>query len=167
VQQLMVAYLCPRPVILVSVEGPDHQNIFPMDLIGPLARSDRFSLALRSTNVSATVMRVTRRVAFSSIPASMKAEVYKLAEHHKQALSDWQSLPFATRASRTFGIPVVADALRVHELEIEHCEDIGSHTFFVGRIVSEETGAAGVQLHHTPAFHQFYRQRRDAAFAEV
>lgn len=39
VQQLMIAYLCPRPVVLVSVVAAGHQNIFPMDLIGPLARS--------------------------------------------------------------------------------------------------------------------------------
>ena len=38
-QQLMIAYLCPRPVVLVSVETPQHRNIFPMDLIGPLRRS--------------------------------------------------------------------------------------------------------------------------------
>lgn len=42
VQQLMIAYLCPRPVVLVSVDRPGHQNIFPMDLIGPLERSGFF-----------------------------------------------------------------------------------------------------------------------------
>jgi len=56
VQQLMIAYLCPRPVILTSVAAQDHRNIFPMDLIGPLERSGFFSLALRSTNVSEPVM---------------------------------------------------------------------------------------------------------------
>ncbi len=67
VQQLMIAYLCPRPVVLVSVGTPGQQNIFPMDLIGPLERSGLFSLALRSTSVSVPVMRDVRRVALRSV----------------------------------------------------------------------------------------------------
>jgi flavin reductase (DIM6/NTAB) family NADH-FMN oxidoreductase RutF len=167
VQQLMIAYLCPRPVILVSVDTPDHRNMFPMDLIGPLQRSSLFSLALRNTNVSEPVIRDVRKVALSSMPASMKGTVYKLAEHHKEALEDWSTLPFPTRPSRTFGIPAVADALRIRELSIVHAHDMGSHTFFLGRIASDEDLTEGAQLHHTAGFHQAYRRRRNAAFAEV
>jgi len=50
-QQIMIFYICPRPVVLVSVDGGSHSNLFPMDLIGPVA-SDRFTLALRSTSAS-------------------------------------------------------------------------------------------------------------------
>lgn len=167
VQQLMIAYLCPRPVILVSVGAPGHQNIFPMDLIGPLERSGLFSLALRSTNVSEPVMRDMRRVALSSMPAAMKTIVYKLSEHHKQPLQDWNLLPFPTRPSREFDIPAVAAALRIRELAIVHSEIMGSHTFFLGRMASDEALAEGTQLHHTAGFHQAYRRRRDRPFAEV
>jgi flavin reductase (DIM6/NTAB) family NADH-FMN oxidoreductase RutF len=167
VQQLMIAYLCPRPVVLVSIGAPGHQNIFPMDLIGPLERSGYFSLALRSTNVSRPIMQDVRRVALSSIPASMKKAAYALSEHHKTPLADWQSLPFHVRPSWEFGIPAVADALRIRELSIVHSEEIGSHTFFVGRIVSDEHLAQGRQLHHTAGFHQAYRRRLHAPFTEV
>ncbi len=167
VQQLMIAYLCPRPVVLVSVGTPSHQNIFPMDLIGPLERSGLFSLALRSTNVSMQVMREAGRVAISSMPASMKAVVYKLSAHHKQPPSDWNALPFPLRPSREFGISAVATALRIQELTIVHSQEIGSHTFFLGRIVSDETLAEGTQLHHTAGFHQAYRRRQDMPFAEI
>ena len=167
VQQLMIAYLCPRPVVLVSVGTQDHQNIFPMDLIGPLERSGFFSLALRSTNISEPVMREVRRVALSSAPASMKATVYKLSEHHKQPLSDWHALSFPVRKSRDFGIPAVAAALRIRELTIVHSQEIGSHTFFLCRIASEEALTEGDQLHHTAGFHQAYRRRSHAPFAEV
>lgn len=166
-QQLMIAYLCPRPVILVSVNAPGHQNIFPMDLIGPLKRSGFFSLALRSTNVSQPVMREVRRVALSNIPAAMKGIVYKLSEHHKQPLQDWSSLPFPVQQSREFGIPAVAAALRVQELAIVHSQEIGSHTFFLGRVISEEHWSEGAQLHHTAGFHQIYRRKRDIPFTEV
>jgi flavin reductase (DIM6/NTAB) family NADH-FMN oxidoreductase RutF len=166
-QQLMIAYLYPRPVVLVSVDAPGHQNIFPMDLIGPLERSGLFSLALRSTNVSVPTMREVRRVALSSIPATMKAVVYKLAEHHKQPLPDWNALPFPVRPSREFGIPAVAAALRIRELTIMHSQEIGSHTLFLARIASDEDLAEGAQLHHTAGFHQAYRRRQGMPFAEV
>jgi len=167
VQQLMIAYLCPRPVILVSVDTPSHRNIFPMDLIGPLQRSGLFSLALRSTNVSIPVIREVRQVALSGIPATMKAVVYQLAEYHKHPLQDWTALPFPARPSRQFGIPAVAAALRIQELSIVHSQEVGSHTLLLGRIVSDENLAEGTQLHHTAGFHQTYRRRRGTPFAEM
>ena len=167
VQQLMIAYLFPRPTILVSVDTPGHRNIFPMDLIGPLEQSGFFSLALRSNSASVPAMREVRRVALSSIPATMKSEVYKLAKHHKQPLADWSALPFPARPSREFGIPVVAAALRIQELDIVHSQEVGSHTLFLGRIVSDENLAQGTQLHHTAGFHQAYRQRHGTPFAEI
>ena len=167
VQQLMIAYLCPRPVVLVSIDAPGHQNIFPMDLIGPLQRSGLFSLALRSTNVSVPAMREVRRVALSSVPATMKAVAYKLAEHHKQPLPNWNALPFPVRRSREFGIPAVAAALRIQELTIVHSQQVGSHTLFLGRIASDENLAEGAQLHHTAGFHQAYRRRQGMPFTEV
>ncbi|MFC5436129.1 flavin reductase [Rhodanobacter umsongensis] len=167
VQQLMIAYLCPRPVVLVSVDAPGHRNIFPMDLIGPLERSGLFSLALRSTNVSVQVMCDVRRVALSSMPATMKEVVYKLSEHHKQPLLDWDELPFPARLSREFGIPVAAAALRIRELAVVHSQEVGSHRLFLCRIVSDEGLADGVQLHHTAGFHQAYRRRQGMPFTEI
>ncbi|HVU83009.1 MAG TPA: hypothetical protein VHD89_13490, partial [Rhodanobacteraceae bacterium] len=142
-------------------------NIFPMDLIGPLRRSGFFSLALRSTNVSASVMRDVRRVALSGAPAHLKATVYQLAVHHKQPLDDWNALPFPVRPSRAFGIPVVAEAPRLQELAIVHSQEIGSHTFFLGRVVSDENPTPGMQLHHTAGFHQAWRRRSGTPFTEA
>ncbi|MGH8212646.1 MAG: flavin reductase, partial [Rhodanobacteraceae bacterium] len=167
VQQLMISYLCPRPVVLVSVVAEDHRNIFPMDLIGPLQGNGCFSLALRSTNVSVPFMREARRVALSGMPAAMKAEIYKLGGHHKQLLGDWNTLPFPVRPSREFAIPVAAAALRVRELDILEIREIGSHTFFLGRAVSDEHMVDGTQLHHTAGFHQAYRRRRGEPFEQI
>ncbi|WP_238481070.1 flavin reductase [Dyella telluris] len=167
VQQLMVAYLCPRPVVLVSISTPEHRNMFPMDLIGPLERSGFYSLALRNTNVSAEVIRHTGHVALSCIPAAMKPEAYKLSEHHRQPLPDWHALPFPVRPSQERGIPIVAEALGVQELTILHSQDIGSHIFFIGRIANDERLAEGCQLHHTPGFYQAYRRQRRMPFAEA
>jgi len=112
-------------------------------------------------------MRDVRRVALSGIPATMKTTVYKLAEHHRQPLPDWSELPFPLRPSREFGIPVVAAALHIRELAIVHSQEIGSHTLFLGRIVSDDKLAAGAQLHHTAGFHQAWRRRQGMPFAEI
>lgn len=166
-QQLMIAYLCFRPVVLVSVAAPGHRNIFPMDLIGPLERSGLFSLALRSTNVSAPVMREVRRVALSGVPASFKTTVYQLAGHHKRPLDDWSELPFSLQPSREFGIPVIAEAPRIQELAIVRHQEIGSHIFFLCQVVSDETPVDGMQLHHTSGFHQAWRRRLNSPLIEA
>jgi flavin reductase (DIM6/NTAB) family NADH-FMN oxidoreductase RutF len=167
VQQLMIAYLCPRPVVLVSVSAPGHRNIFPMDLIGPLERSGFFSLALRSTNVSEPVMREAGQVVLSAAPAAMKAVVYRLSEHHKQPPQDWDALPFPLRTSRSLRIPALAAAPAIKELQIAHSQTVGSHTFFLGRVVTEERVQGVAQLHHTAGFHYAYRQRHNQPLADA
>ena len=82
-------------------------------------------------------------------------------------LQDWQALPFPVRPSRDFGIPAVAESLRIHELNIVHSQEIGSHVFFVCRVASGEELSEGTQLHHTPAYYQAYRRHLVEAFAEV
>ena len=163
VQQLMIFYICPRPVVLVSVSEVSHSNIFPMDLIGSLGGAC-FTLALRSTSISVPTMLVARRVALSAIGAEHKDDVYRLGEHHKKLFADWNALSFTVAPTETFGIPVVTSALWNRELLIESSEEIGSHTFFVCRIVSERTRAQGLQLHHTAGFFQEYRRRHGVAF---
>lgn len=166
VQQLMTFYICPRPVVLVSVCEPTHSNIFPMDLIGPLA-GDCSTLALRNTSISVPTMVQARRVALSGIPADLKNVAYKLGEHHKRGFADWDSLPFPVIPSETFRIPALASALWVRELSVLSSEEIGSHTFFVCRIASEHQGTPGPQLHHTAGFHHEFRRRKGMPFPMV
>lgn len=107
----------------------------------------------------------SRRFAISGIGAEHKGAVYKLGEHHKGAFADWRALPFPTIPTETFGIPAVASALWIRELSVQHSEQIGSHTFFVCRVVSELQLSGGSQLHHTAGFHQEFRRRRGIPFA--
>ena len=48
-----------------------------------------------------------------------------------------------------------------------HSQEVGSHTLFLGRIVSDENLAEGAQLHHTAGFHQAYRRRQGMSFTDV
>src|SRR5581483_10290739 len=114
VQQLMIFYICPRQVVLVSVEEGEHRNLFPMDLIGPVA-PDRFTLALRNTSQSVPAMKAARRVALADVAATDCGLAYRLGAHHKEPLPDWQSLPCPLHRSREFSLPFPQSALRVRE----------------------------------------------------
>ncbi|HEY2416747.1 MAG TPA: flavin reductase, partial [Steroidobacteraceae bacterium] len=147
-QQIMIFYICPRPVVLVSVQHGDHSNIFPMDLIGPIG-PDRFTLALRSTSVSVEPMKSARRVAISDVAGGERQIAYGLGAHHKNAQVDWSALPFNTRRSLEFALPVPESALRVRELEILDFNVVGSHTLFLTRVVSDRATGEGTRLFHT------------------
>jgi flavin reductase (DIM6/NTAB) family NADH-FMN oxidoreductase RutF len=156
VQQQMIFYICPRPVVLVSVDDGSHSNLFPMDLIGPVS-SDRFTLALRSTSPSIPTMKSARRVALSDVPAREYATAYKLGIHHKNVKVEWDHLPFGIQRSRTFSLPCPAIALRIRELEILDFDTIGSHTFFVTRVASEHSTGDDAQFFHTSGIYQHFR----------
>lgn len=150
-----VFYVCPRPVVLVSVEHEQSSNIFPMDLIGP-TDSPWFSMALRTTSPAVRLMQQSRRMALASIPFTYKAIAYELAKHHKQASIDWSTLPFSTMPSPLFGLRVPEAALRVREVRVQEVHEIGSHTLFLTSVERETAGADGRQL-----FHSFRRPRTE------
>jgi flavin reductase (DIM6/NTAB) family NADH-FMN oxidoreductase RutF len=166
VQHTMIFYICPRPVVLVSVSAGAQNNLFPMDLIGPVS-AERFTLALRTTSPSISTMKETRRVALSDMPASLKPTIYKLGAHHSTASIDLRELPFDMRRSTLFSLPVPSCALRVRELEILGSHSMDSHTLFVTRIVSDERYQEGEQLFHVSGNYQYFRQRDSRAFALV
>lgn len=166
-QQIMIFYICPRPVVLVSVDSGSHSNLFPMDLIGPVgpAACDRFTLALRSSSVSVESMKLARRVALSDVPASQHRTAYSLGAHHRNAQLDWASLPFKLERSAQFSLPVPQWALRVRELEILDFRSVGSHTLFVTHARSDRVIGDGPQFFHTSGIHEFLRRRHGPALS--
>jgi flavin reductase (DIM6/NTAB) family NADH-FMN oxidoreductase RutF len=129
-------YIAPRPVVLVSVEFEGASNLFPMDLIGP-TDSPWFSMALRSTSPAVALMQESRRMALASIPLRMKPQVYDLGKHHKLRSIDWNSLPFSTVPSPSFGLRVPEEALLVCEVRVEEFHEVGSHVVFITRVERE------------------------------
>ncbi len=144
---LNVYYMRPRPVSLISVIDGGASDLFPMDLIGPVS-SGQFLMALRSTSPAIPLMAHSRRLAVSALPAAFKQHAYALGKHHERMCVDWAALPFATRVSPEFGLPVPRDALFVRELEIQAVHTIHSHTFFVTDVVRQTLMSDGPAFCH-------------------
>jgi flavin reductase (DIM6/NTAB) family NADH-FMN oxidoreductase RutF len=159
VQQLMIFYICPRPVVLVSVDDGSHSNLFPMDLIGPVS-ADRFTLALRSTSQSVETMKSARRIVLADVPAGAHRIASNLGVHHKRVKVEWEQLPFKTLRSANFGLRYPDFASRVREVEILDFDTVGSHTFFVTRFAAEMPIAEVPGFFHTSGIFQYYRNRR-------
>jgi flavin reductase (DIM6/NTAB) family NADH-FMN oxidoreductase RutF len=148
-----VFYICPRPVVLVSVEHEDAGNLFPMDLIGP-TDSPWFSMALRSTSPAVRLMQQSRRMALASVPFQYKSVAYELGKHHKKTNIDWAGVPLKMTRSPCFGLRVPEAALRVREVRVAEFHEVGSHMLFITSMERETLpepapeGAAGLQLFH-------------------
>jgi flavin reductase (DIM6/NTAB) family NADH-FMN oxidoreductase RutF len=155
---LAIFYLCPRPVVLVSVMDGDRGNLFPMDLIGPLGPTT-FSLALHNARAGVPLSQRSRKVAIGSFPVNEAATAYALGENHRRASIDWTELPFATMPSANFHLPVPHFALRVGEMEITSGRSIGSYTLFLAEIVGDNRITNTLQLHFVHGIYESLRHR--------
>jgi flavin reductase (DIM6/NTAB) family NADH-FMN oxidoreductase RutF len=165
-EHTMVFYSCPRPVYFVSVDDGLSSNLFPMDLVGPLEQ-DYFTLALRNTSPSVETIKRSRRLALGDVPGDAASVAYRLGDHHKRPVVDWDALGLAFTNSPTYGLRLPQMALRVREVDITDSRTVGSHTLFLGRICSQRTLNPGPQLFHTSGAYQLLRRRQGRAFAEA
>jgi hypothetical protein len=162
----MVTFICPHPILLVSVGSRDDGNIFPMNLLGELGNG-YFGFALRTERVAGGLIERAGRAALSSMPLSQGALAYRLAHNHTKKSIDWDKLPFATKMSTAFNIPVPDFAQRVKEVEIEAVHTMGSHSFFVARLIHDEKFSDDVGFCSIHGFYQYWRLRRLKDFNEA
>lgn len=152
----MVMFIRPHPVSLGTVSGEEGENIFPMNIMGDLGVG-YIGFALKNSKMAAPVVKDTGRIALSNLPMPQAPLAFQLATNHTKRSIDLTQLPFATRMSRIFKLPVPTFAERVREVEIESVHPIGSHIFFVARILHDEKTADSVGLN---VIHGFYQSLR-------
>ena len=165
-RSLNAYYVWPRPVFLVSVRHENNSNLFPMDLVGAVGPSV-FLMALRRTSPSVELMCRSRRVVVSSAPAMYKEFAYALGAHHRQASIDWAALPFEVRPSEHFQLLHPNAALRVRELEITDFHEVGSHMFFMTRVVQDETKEDTRQFCHVSDMYATWRDLQGRGFVSL
>jgi len=142
---LIVCFLCPRPVVLVTVVDGQAGNMFPMNLMGPVG-GGYFAFALNSHRSAAPLVNRARRVVLSSVPLEQATVVSKMGANHRKPSIEWNELPFATITPDTFNAPVPSFALESREMQVVVAHPLGSHTLFVARTIAEQHFADGPQF---------------------
>ena len=133
-----VLFICPRPIGLASAEEGNRGNMFPMNVMGQLD-DGYLGFGLQAARSPSHLVNRTRRIALSTIPMQQGDLGYMLGPNHSKANGiEWKDLPFKTKRSHKHGIPIPEFAVHVREVEVEALQALGSHTFFVGRIIEEE-----------------------------
>jgi flavin reductase (DIM6/NTAB) family NADH-FMN oxidoreductase RutF len=155
---LSTFYICPRPVVLVSVVDGNAGNIFPMDLIGPIG-GQHFTLALHGTSTAVSPMERSRRVALSGVPVEQISIAYGLGQNHKKTDFRWNQISFDLTTSPAFGLPIPEFALSVKEMEIEEVRAMGSHKLFICRTEVSHFRSHGLQLSFVQGFYHARRQQ--------
>ena len=153
---MIAAFICPRPVVLVSAVSGDRSNLFPMNLLGSLG-DGYFAFALDSTRLAAPLVASAGTVVLSTIPMEHSEVARQLGKNHKKESISWNQLPFSTRPSTACGIPVPCFASRVIEMQVETTRNLGSHTFFVARIIRDERRSDGQQFFMIHGIYQSWR----------
>ena len=160
IHAMIVFYICPRPVALVSVADASAINVFPMNLMGPIGNG-YFSFALNSATPVSRLVECSGSIALSGIPLEHAPLAYQLGKNHKKECIDCNQLPFATKTSSNLGLPVPQFSLRVREMRIEAARKLGSHTLFVARTFHDERWNNGLQFF---VVHGMYQARRERMY---
>jgi flavin reductase (DIM6/NTAB) family NADH-FMN oxidoreductase RutF len=160
-RSMVVAFICPRPVVLVSVSHGDTANIFPMNLLGSIGNG-QIAFALNSSRQAAPLVEQAGRAVFSNIPSAQADVARQLRGNHRKKSVLWDQLPFETSPSPALGIPVPCFATRIRELEVDAVHKLGSHTLFVARVVHDARRSAGPQFTMVHGIYQARRLRRQA-----
>lgn len=151
-------YVCPRPVVLVSVEQDGAFNIFPMDLIGAMGQSS-FALALHNTSVPLQLVQASGRIAVSSVPMDHCAAVLAMGRHHNARGIDVKTLPFATMRSHQHGLAVPQVSLRVREMQVHTIRRLGSHHLLIAEVLQDRTMRSGLQMFQAHGFYRVWKSR--------
>src|SRR5580698_9721386 len=153
---MIVFYLCPRPITLVSVSDGQRNNMFTMNLMGSVGNG-YFAFALNSSRAAAPLIEQAKTAVLSSIPFQQARLASKLGSNHRKHFITWDQLPFATTTSESVGLPVPDFSLRIRKMQVEAVHRLGSHTLFVAKTLVDEQIADDLQFF---VVHGIYMARR-------
>ena len=167
-KNLLIHYICPRPVALVTVMDTDgaQGNLFPMDLLAQIGPQS-FVAALKNSNRAMEQVCRSRRMVVSKIPFDLGTAAYALADMHRAEHIDWETLPFALARSAHFGYRIPAGALTTTEIEIHQTANLGSHTALIGVAVHEQRVNEGRGMHHVSGLYEEHCRGRGRALVPI
>ncbi|HXC97498.1 MAG TPA: hypothetical protein VNU92_17495 [Edaphobacter sp.] len=157
---VMVMFIRPHPVVLVSLDNEFGGNIFPMNIMGNLGNG-YFAFALKNSRVAARLVERFSRVALSNVPLDQTPQAYRLGANHGKVSVDWNQLPFATKLSKNFCLRVPDFARQIRELDVQNIYNLGSHSFFLAQVVHDERYMETDGLCIVHGFYQAWRLRKN------
>jgi len=158
VRAMIVFYLCPRPVVLVTVVDGETGNMFPMNLMGAMG-DGYFAFSLNSHRAAAPLVKRIGKVVLSTIPLEEAPRVSRLGSNHRKASIEWSQLPFPLLRPDAIDAPIPSFTLKARKLQVEAVRDLGSHTLFVAKMVAEERLGEGQQFFVAHGLYQAITQR--------
>lgn len=164
VHAMIVFYICPRPVVLVSATDGNANNMFPMNLMGSIG-GGYFAFALNSNTPASTLVERSGFAALSSVPMEQTSLAFSFGKNHRRESIDWNQLPFPTRRSTRLGLPVPGFSLRVREMQIACARKVGSHTLFIAQCIHDEHWVDGLEFFMVHGLYQAYRVKQFGAMA--
>ncbi|MEO8764211.1 MAG: hypothetical protein ABI416_07985 [Ginsengibacter sp.] len=137
-KSLIAAYSFPRKVRIVSFKLDDYFNIFPMDLLGEIPRTNKYVFGLRHTNITLPKIIEFQKIVVSEVPYIYKDTIYALGKHHGGQPLSIDALPFEVTETGNFGffIPQWADSYK--EIRILKTINLGSHMLLWGEVLTEK-----------------------------
>lgn len=163
---MSVFYICPRPVVLVSVAEGQTGNMFPMNVMGRVGNG-YFAFGLNGTRSAAPLVELVGRVVLSSIPFEQASVATSLRGNHRKPSIDWTQLPFATTKPDGVEIPVPEFALRIREMQVEAAHKLGSHTLFVAKTIRDQRLGDGPEFFVAHGLYRAWRQRKGLDHTET
>ena len=110
---------------------------------------------------------MSRPIALTSRSLDYKQTIYDVGKYHWLERIDWESLPFTTNPSPTFGLSIPVDALCVVDREIIAAHAVGSQVLFVTRCVRTTDFTEGRQMGHVVGFYHDYLQGPRGITAQI
>lgn len=131
-------YSYPRNIIVVSFKDQEYYNIFPMDFQCYLPDDDLHIFGLRTTNITLEKILSEKKMVVSDPSAADIKTIYFLGSHNSKIPPRIEDLPFGIIESGQFKFPVPDFASSYKEIEIITNQLLGSHMFFVGRVINKK-----------------------------
>jgi hypothetical protein len=155
-RQVQVAYALPRPVCLVTVEGPGGINVFPTDLHGALP-GGQYLVSLRHAGKACAQVLAAGGLLLAHMAPERAGFVYGLGKNHMQEPGHPARFPVDGSFE---GLPVPEGAVHVQRLQLESSALAGIHRILRFRCTADEKRGGGGGLAHVHAAYGSWLQKR-------
>jgi flavin reductase (DIM6/NTAB) family NADH-FMN oxidoreductase RutF len=156
-------YSYPRRVIVVSYREQEYFNIFPMDFQCLLEDKGLYFFGLRTTNITLQKILTAKKLVVSNTDTVDLSTIYLLGKHHSSVPPSPETLPFQLLESEVYKFPVPSFSSAYKEVEVLTSFPLGTHTFFVGKVVNSKKVRAG----SSSIYHFHFFGSLEASYPEI